>query len=153
MYLAEQGQLDVDAFNLLGFWNRRGTDSACLTTSMVTSPAEKTYLAFITRLYHGIEATSCQAEQFVSALAHLIGDLRDRILASQVERMMFVRLNRHLIDKVRELDAVDAHARVKVAKSAQISAAAQEKRSNMSVDLAVKIPRMIMWSVSLVCLP
>ena len=23
VYLAEQGQLDVDAFNLLGFWNRR----------------------------------------------------------------------------------------------------------------------------------
>ena len=27
MYLAEQGQLDMDAFSLVGFWNRRGTDS------------------------------------------------------------------------------------------------------------------------------
>ena len=27
VYLAEHGQLDVDAFNLLGFWNRRGIDS------------------------------------------------------------------------------------------------------------------------------
>ena len=26
VYLAEQGQLDVDALNLLGFWNRRGPD-------------------------------------------------------------------------------------------------------------------------------
>ena len=26
VYLAEQGQLDVDAFNLLEFWNRLGTD-------------------------------------------------------------------------------------------------------------------------------
>ena len=25
VYLVEQGQLDVHAFNLLGFWNRRGT--------------------------------------------------------------------------------------------------------------------------------
>ena len=61
VYLVEQGQVDVDAFNLLGFWNRRGTDSVCPTTSTVTSPAEMPYLAFIARLYYGIEATSCQA--------------------------------------------------------------------------------------------
>ena len=40
VYLAEQGQLDVDALNLLGFWNRRGTHSVCTMTSTVTSPAE-----------------------------------------------------------------------------------------------------------------
>ena len=72
VYLAEQGQLDVDAFNLLGFWNRRGTDSVCPTTSTVTSTAEMPYLAFIARLYHGIEATICRAERNFSALAHLI---------------------------------------------------------------------------------
>ena len=47
VYLVEQGQLDVDAFNLLGFWNRRGIDSVCPTTSTVTSPAEIPYLPFI----------------------------------------------------------------------------------------------------------
>ena len=78
VYLAEQGQLDVDAFNLLGFWNRRGSDSVCPTTSTVTSPAEMRYLAFIARLYHAIKATSCQAERIFSALAHIIGDLRSR---------------------------------------------------------------------------
>ena len=62
VYLAEQGQLDVDAFNLLGFRNRRGTDSVCPTTSTVMSPAEMPCLAFIAQLYHGIKATSCQAE-------------------------------------------------------------------------------------------
>ena len=61
MFLAEQGRLDVDAFNLLGFWNRRGTDSVCPTTSTVTSPAEISYLALIVRVYYGIETTSCQA--------------------------------------------------------------------------------------------
>ena len=84
VYLAEQGQLDVDVFNLLGFRNRWGTDSVCPTTSTVTSLAEMLYLAFIARLYHGIEATSCQAERIFSALAHLIGDLRCRMLASKV---------------------------------------------------------------------
>ena len=52
VYLAKQGQLDVDAFNLLGVWNRWGTDSVCPTTSTVTSPAEMPYLAFIARLYY-----------------------------------------------------------------------------------------------------
>ena len=57
MYLTEQGQLDMDAFNLQRFLNRRGIDSVCPTTSTVTSPAEMAYL-FIARLYYGIEATS-----------------------------------------------------------------------------------------------
>ena len=58
------------------------------------------------------------------------------MLASKVERMMFIRLNRHLIDEVRELDAAVAQARARVAKSIHKSMAAQE-RSNMSVDLTV----------------
>ena len=59
------------------------------------------------------------------------------MLASKVERMMFIRLNRHLVDKVRDLDAAVAQARARVAKSAQISVAGQEERSYMSVDLTV----------------
>ncbi|CAM9784243.1 unnamed protein product [Ascophyllum nodosum] len=131
--MAEQGQLDVDVFNFLGFWNQRGTNSVCPTTSTITSPAEMPYRAFIARLYHRIEATSCpEAERNFSALAFLIGDLRSRMLASKVERMMFIRLNKHLIDEVGELDAAVKQARARVAKSAQIS---------------------VMWIVSLVCLP
>ena len=88
VYLAEQGQLDVGVFNLLGFWNRRGTDSVCPTTSTVTSSAEMPFLAFIARVYHGIEATTYQAERKFSTLAHLVGDLRRKMLASKVERMV-----------------------------------------------------------------
>ena len=96
------------------------------------------HLAFIARLYqHGIKATSCLAERSVSVLAHLIGDLCSRMFASKVERMMFVRLNKHLIGEVRELDAAVAQARARVAKSAHISVAAQEERLNMSVNLTV----------------
>ena len=50
---------------------------------------------------------------------------------------MFIWLNRYLIDEVRKLDAAVAQARARVAKSAHISVAAQEERSNMSVDLTV----------------
>ena len=80
---------------------------------------------------------SCQAERNLSALAHLIGNLRSNMLASKVERMMFIRLNMHLVDEVHELDAANAQARARVAKSAQKSAAAQQERSSMSVDLAL----------------
>ena len=80
---------------------------------------------------------SCQAERIFSALAHLIGDLRSNMLASKVERMMFIRLNRHLVDEVHELDAAKAQARARVSKSAQKSAVAQQERASMSVDLAL----------------
>ena len=137
VYLAEPDQMDVDGFNLLGFWNRRGTDRACPTTGTITSPAEMPYLAFLARLYHGVEATSCQAERIFSALAQLIDDLRSNMLASKVERMMFIRLNRHMVDKVRDLDAAKAKAQARVAKSAKQSAAAQQERANMVVDVAL----------------
>ena len=74
------------------------------------------------------------------------------MLASKVERMVFIRLNRHLIGEVRELNATVAQARARVAKSARISVTVQEERSNMSVDLTVWRPRMVMWIVSFVCL-
>ena len=135
MYLAEEDQVDVDDFNLLGFWNRRGTDSLCPTTGKATSPAEMPYLAFIPRLYHGIEATSCQAERNFSALADLTGDLRSTMLAYKVERIMFI--NRYLVDGVRQLDAAVEQARTRVAKSAQKSMTTQEERSNKSVDLTI----------------
>ena len=72
-----------------------------------------------------------------SALAHLIGDLRSRMLASKAERMIFILLIRHLIDEVRKMDAAVAQARARVAKNEQKSVAAQEKRSHTSVDLNV----------------
>ena len=59
------------------------------------------------------------------------------MLASKVERMMFIRLNRHLVNEVHELDAANAQARARVAKSAKKSAAAQQERSSMSVALAL----------------
>ena len=64
------------------------------------------------------------------------------MLTSKVERMVFTRLNRHLVDEVHELDAANAQARAKVAKSAQKSATAQQERSSMSVDFALKMSRM-----------
>ena len=109
----------MDGFNLLGSWSRRGTDSACPTTGKVTSPSEIPYLGFLARLCHGVEATICQADRNFSALANLIGDLRSNMLASKVERMMFIRLNKHKVDEVRDFDAAKAKAKARVAKIAK----------------------------------
>ncbi|CAN0402011.1 unnamed protein product [Scytosiphon promiscuus] len=95
------------------------------------------YLAFIARLYLGIEATSCQAERTFSALAHLISHLRCNMLPSKVERMMLIRLNRHLVAEVRELDAAVAKARATATKTAQSAQVAQESRANKTVDLSL----------------
>ena len=73
--------------------------------------------------------------QFVSARPPHC-DLRSNMLASKVERVMFIRLNRYLVDEVHELDAANAQARAMVAKSAMKSSVAQQERSSMSVDLA-----------------
>ena len=58
------------------------------------------------------------------------------MLAYKIERMMFIRLNRHL-DEVRALDAAVEQARARVTRSAQKSAAAQAERSNVSIDLSL----------------
>ena len=79
MYLVEEDQGNVEDFNLLGYRNRWDTDNLCSTTGKVTSPAEMP--------------------------DHLIGDLRSTMLAYKVEHIILIRLNRHLVDEVRELDA------------------------------------------------
>ena len=93
------------------------------------------YLAFLARLYHGVEVTICKAERNFSALANLIGDLRSNMLASKAERMMCNRLEKHMVDEVRDLDAAKAKAKARVAKNAKQSATAQQKRANMVVDV------------------
>lgn len=57
------------------------------------------------------------------------------MLAGEVECMVFIGLNRHLIDEVRETDAAVEQARTRVAKSAQNPVPALEKSANMAVDL------------------
>ena len=61
------------------------------------------FLALITRLYNGIESTSCQAERNFSALAFLIGHLRSTTAPGKVERLMFLRLNRLFIPDIKAL--------------------------------------------------
>ena len=93
-------------------------------------------------MYHRVEATSCQAERYFSALANLTGDLPSSMLASKVLRMTFIRLNKHMVDEVRDFDAAKAKAKARVAKSAKRWATAQQERAqqeraNMVVDVSL----------------
>ena len=59
------------------------------------------HLALLARLYHGVEATSCQAERNFSALALVIGNIRSSMGAFKVEqKMMFLRLNQRCVPEI-----------------------------------------------------
>ena len=49
---------------------------------------------------------------------------------------MIIRLNRNMVIEVRDLDAAKAKAQARLAKSAKLSAAAQQERANIVVDVA-----------------
>ena len=59
------------------------------------------------------------------------------MLARKVERIVHFAEYALDCDKIHEVDAANAQARSRVAKSAQQSAAAQPERSSLSVDRAL----------------
>jgi hypothetical protein len=93
-------ELEEDGFSLPGFWRRRDSPKLSQATGEVIEEAAMPHLALLARLYHGVEATSCQAERNFSALALLIGNMRSRMGAFKVEQMMFLRLNQRYIPEI-----------------------------------------------------
>ena len=72
----------------------------CQPAHLHTQAESGPHLALLARLYHGVETTSCQAEQNVSALALLIGNMLSSMGAFKVEQMMFLRLNQRCIPEI-----------------------------------------------------
>ena len=99
-YVAEGVELEEDGFSLPGFCRRRGSPKLSQATGEVIEEAAMPHLALLARLYHGVEATSCQAERNFSALALLIGNMRSSMGAFKVEQMMFLRLNQMCIPEI-----------------------------------------------------
>ena len=75
-YVTEGVELEKDGFSLPGFWRQRGSPKLPQATGEVIEEAAMPHLALPARLYHGVEATSCQTERNFSALALLIGNMR-----------------------------------------------------------------------------
>ena len=90
-------ELEEEGFSLSGFWRRRGSPKLSQATGEVIEEAAMPHLELLARLYHGVEATSCQAERKISVLALLMGNMRSSMGAFKVEQMMFLRLNRRCI--------------------------------------------------------
>ena len=106
-------ELEEEGFSLPGSWRRSGSPKLSLATGEVIEEAAVPYLALLARLYHGVEAMSCQAKRNVSALALLVGNMRSSMGAFRVEQMMFLRLNQRCIPEIaaynRVIDRQQAH--------------------------------------------
>ena len=73
------------------------------------TPPDLPHLALLVRLYHGVEAISCQAERNFSSLSFLIDTLRASMSPfKKVEQMMFLKLNQGCLPEVQKYDAVIA---------------------------------------------
>ena len=68
-------------------------DKRSQATGELMAPPDLPHLPLVARLYHGVEATSCQAERNFSSLSFLIGTLRASMSPFKVEQMMFLKLN------------------------------------------------------------
>ena len=77
-------------------------------TDELVAPPYLPHLAFLARLYHGVEATSCQAERNLFFLSSLIGTLRASMSSFMVEQMMFLKLNQGCLPEVQKYNAVIA---------------------------------------------
>ena len=99
-YVAEGVELEEEGFSLPGFWRRRCSPKLSQATGEVIEEVAMPPLALLARLYHGVEATSCQAERNFSALALLIGNMRSSMGAFKVEQIMFLRLNQRCIPEI-----------------------------------------------------
>ncbi|CAM9575217.1 unnamed protein product [Ectocarpus sp. 4 AP-2014] len=90
------------AFDLLDYWATRGVDGLDKSGKVVV-PARRPHVGLLARLYAGIDTTSCQAERNFSALKLVLSDMRAGILPHNIEMMLLLRLNRHLIPGFKEV--------------------------------------------------
>ena len=83
-------------FDFLQYWEARGPDGVDPSVKVVV-PARWPHIELLARWYAGIDTTSCQAERTFSALKQVLSDMRAGTLAHKTEKMLLLRLNRHLI--------------------------------------------------------
>ena len=127
-YMKEAAPSNSSDFDLLQYWATRSVDGIDPSGKVVV-PARWPHIGLLARLYAGVDITSCQAERNFSALKHT--------LPHKVEKMLLLRLNRHLIpgfaEVVRQLEALKAKCDVH---AAVISVAAQNAREGDFVHVA-----------------
>ena len=104
-YRGQNVEADVCGFLLPGFWLRKSEPTLAQGTCELVAPPDLPHLALLTRLYHGVEATSCQAEHNFNLLLFLIGTLRASMSPFKVEQMIFLKLNQGCLPEVQKYNA------------------------------------------------
>ena len=89
-YRGQNVEADVCGFSLPGFWLRKSEPTLSQGTGELVAPPDLPHLALVARLYHGVEATSCQAERNFSSLSFLIGTLRVSMSPFKVEQIYII---------------------------------------------------------------
>ena len=124
-------------FSLPGFWLRKSEPTLAQGTGDLVAPPDLPHLALVARLYHGVEATSCQAEPNFSSLSFLIGTLRASMSPFQVEQMMFLKLNQGCLPEVQKYNAVIAAQQERRSQCLQDMQSAQEAAAGETVDVEI----------------
>ena len=99
-YRGQSVEADVCGFSMPGFWLRKSEPTLARGTGELVTPPNVPHLALLTRLYHGIFATSCQAKRNFSSLSVLIGTSRARMNLFKVKQMTFLKLNQGCLPEV-----------------------------------------------------
>ena len=95
-YMKEAAPSNSSDFDLLQYWATRSVDGIDPSGKVVV-PARWPHIGLLAKLYAGVDTTSCQAERNFSALKRVVSDMQAGTLPHKVEKMLLLRLNRHLI--------------------------------------------------------
>ncbi|CAM9598071.1 unnamed protein product [Choristocarpus tenellus] len=98
-----QEDLDLDSFNLLSYWKKVTLPLLDPESGEEAVAPKMPHVALLARLFHGIDATSCQSERNFYALGGLLDQLRCSMGDTKVEMVMMLRLNQTHIKEVAEL--------------------------------------------------
>ena len=127
----------MSGFSLPGVWLRKSEPTLAQGTGELMAPPDLPHLALDARLYHRVEATSCQAELNFSSLSCLIGTLWASISPFKVEQMMFLKLNQGCLPEVQIYNAVIAAQQERRSQCLQDVQSAQEAAGGETVDVEI----------------
>ena len=134
-YMKEAAPKNDSKFDFLKNWEARGTDGVD-PSGKVVEPARWSDIGLFARLYAGVDTTSCQAERNFSALQQVLSDMRAGTLAHKTEKMLLLRLNRHLISEFARVEQELEALKVKRDAQEAPSVAAHNARAGTVVNLS-----------------
>ena len=136
-YRGQNVEADACGFSLSGFWLRKSEPTLAQGTGELVAPPDLPHLALVARLYHEVEATSCQAERNFSCLSFLIGTLRASMSPLKVEKIMFLKLNQEYLPGVQKYNAVIAAQQERRSQCLPDVQPAQEAAAGETVDVEI----------------